>query len=91
MSSPSPVRNEQATTEAGENSRRGEVVRDRLGVDSLATPIRMVSFWMAVALPFLHVPLLLQGLHGPSETFTFLGLLALNLVALLVGHPHNSE
>ena len=91
MSSPSPVHNEQAAAEAGENNRRSGSIRDRLGVDALTNPIRMVSFWMAVALPFLHVPLLLQGLHGPSETLTFLGLLALNLVALLVGHPHNSE
>ena len=90
MSGPS-LHNEQATAEAGENNRRVGSVLERLGVDSLASQIRMVSFWMAVALPFLHVPLLFRGLGGPSETLTFLGLLALNLVALLVGHPHNSE
>ncbi|NHN47306.1 hypothetical protein G9464_06805 [Halostella sp. JP-L12] len=84
MSGPSPLHNEQAATEAGESDRR-------VGVDALAPPVRMVSFWMAVALPFLHVPLLFRGLTGPTETLTFLGLLALNLVALLVGHPHNSE
>jgi hypothetical protein len=63
----------------------------RLDAASLTAPVRMISFWMAVALPFLHVPLLLRGLTDPTQTLTFLGLLGLNLVALLIGHSYNTD
>ncbi|MFC4247035.1 hypothetical protein ACFOZ7_08490 [Natribaculum luteum] len=55
---------------------------------ALAKPVRMTSFWTAIVLPFLHVPLLATGLSNAAETFTFVGLLALNLVALYVGHSY---
>ncbi|WP_247001671.1 hypothetical protein [Halosolutus gelatinilyticus] len=57
-------------------------------VPSLATPIRRTGFWAAIVLPFLYVPLLATGLSSSSETMTFLALLAVNLVALYVGHAH---
>lgn len=63
----------------------------RLDASSVTAPIQMVCFWAAVALPFLHVPLLLRGLSDPSQTITFLGLLGLNMVTLLVGHSYNAE
>ncbi|WP_335343076.1 hypothetical protein [Halomontanus rarus] len=50
----------------------------------------MTGFWTAIVLPFLHVPLLATGLSGSAETLTFLGLLALNLLALYVGHSHRA-
>ncbi|WP_135820976.1 hypothetical protein [Halostella litorea] len=88
MSRPSPFHNERPSAETGDerNGRAG-----RLANAGLATPVRMVSFWAAVALPFLHVPLLATGLTTPSETTTFLALLGLNLVALLLGHSYNAE
>lgn len=58
---------------------------------ALTTPFQMIAFWTAIALPFLHVPLLVKGLSNPSETITFLTLLGLNLVMLLVGHSHKRE
>lgn len=54
----------------------------------LSATFRRMAFWAAVALPFLHVPLLATGLDSPSVTLAFVGLLALNLLALLVGHRH---
>lgn len=57
-------------------------------VPAIATPIRVASFWTAIVLPFLHVPLLAAGLSTPAETGTFLGLLGLNLVTLYVGHSY---
>lgn len=50
--------------------------------------IETVAFWTAVALPFLYVPLFLSGLDTTSEALSFLGLLLLNVIALVVGHPH---
>ncbi|WP_121823356.1 hypothetical protein [Halostella salina] len=64
-------------------------IRAQLDDHALTTPFQMAGFWMAVVLPFLHVPLLATGLSTPSETMTFLALLALNLVGLVVGHTYN--
>ena len=50
-------------------------------------PVRFVAFWAAVALPFLYVPLLFDGIDG-GRAIVFLGLLAANAVALVVGHGH---
>ncbi|PSQ19085.1 hypothetical protein BRD00_02230 [Halobacteriales archaeon QS_8_69_26] len=60
------------------------------GASTVTRPARAVAFWFAIALPFLNLGLLLRGLTDPSETFAFLVLLAVNVVALLVGHPYRS-
>jgi hypothetical protein len=81
MSNPSPLRNESRF--------RGLVsaaTLDRLK-RLLAAPVRFVSFWVAVALPFLYVPLLWSGL-GAEEAVVFVTLLCANVVALVVGHGH---
>ena len=40
-------------------------------------------------MPFLYVPLLVGGLTD-GEAVTFIGLLFLNVVALVLGHGHGS-
>ncbi|HMB50342.1 hypothetical protein [Natronoarchaeum rubrum] len=91
MSSPSTY-NDQGTiaAEATDRQSLSEQVYDRLA-GTVMTPVRMLGFWTAVALPFLHVPLLATGLNGSEETMTFVALLALNLVALYVGYPHRQH
>lgn len=54
-----------------------------------ATPLRTVGFWAAVALPALHVPLLLTGLDTAGEAAAFATLVALNALALWLGHGHD--
>lgn len=58
---------------------------------SLLAPVRGVAFWIAVALPFLHVPLLVSGLQSSSVRTAFAVLVVTNVVALLVGHSHARE
>jgi hypothetical protein len=58
---------------------------------TLTTPLEVVGFWSAIALPFLYVPLLFNGISSQGELLTFVGLLALNLAALLAGHSHKQE
>jgi len=59
---------------------------------SVVAPITATAFWAAIALPFLHLPLLLAtGLSSEPYTGAFVALLALNVVALFVGHPHYSD
>lgn len=57
----------------------------------LTTPVEMVSFWLAVALPFLYLPLLVTGVTTDGELLSVLVLLALNVVALVAGHGHRNE
>ena len=54
-------------------------------------PLKGLAFWAAVALPFLHLPLLAAGLDTQGRTTAFVTLLTLNVVALLVGHPYGRE
>ncbi|WP_458205873.1 hypothetical protein [Haladaptatus sp. NG-SE-30] len=62
----------------------------RYSEHSLTTPIQFVSFWSAVAMPFLYVPLFLNGLAG-AELTAFLVLLVCNVVALFAGHSYGQE
>ena len=56
---------------------------------ALFRPIEAIAFWAAIALPFLHVPLLLYGLETTGQLVAFLSLLLLNVLALLIGHGYN--
>lgn len=53
--------------------------------------LRGVAFWSAIALPFLHIPLLVTGLRSTTTLVAFLALIAINVAALVVGQPHGAE
>jgi hypothetical protein len=59
----------------------------RTGASLVATPVRFVGFWAAIALPFLYLPLLFVGLEG-SVARAFLALVGLHTVALMAGHNY---
>ncbi len=59
--------------------------------DRVVDPLKGLAFWTAIALPFLHLPLLASGLGSRSQTMAFVALLTLNVVALLVGHPYRGD
>lgn len=63
---------------------------DQLTLESVLSPVRTVSFWMVVSMPFLYLPLLVVGLETPVEVVAFLSLVILNVAALVVGHSHNN-
>lgn len=48
------------------------------------------AFWSAVAMPFLYIPLLFGGLTG-GEAPAFVGLVAANGLALVLGHGHRQS
>ena len=66
-----------------------------LGVTRLAarlkSPLQFLSFWGAIALPFAHLSLLAQGLESLTVMGLFVALLALNVVALYVGHGYKQS
>lgn len=57
----------------------------------LLRPLRRIAFWSAIVLPFLHVSLLVSGIESGSMALAFVALLALNAVAIYVGHPSRRE
>jgi hypothetical protein len=60
--------------------------------EGLVAPITGFAFWAAIALPFLHVPLVVTtGLSSTSTTTAFVALVTLNVLALLVGHSHSRD
>lgn len=54
----------------------------------LVRPVVALSFWLAVLLPLVHLPLAATGLETTTELVRFLGLLGLNAAALVLGHGH---
>jgi hypothetical protein len=91
MSSPSTYSDQGSiAADATDGQTASEFVIGRLA-GTVLTPIRIVGFWTAVALPFLHVPLLATGLDSGQETAAFVLLLTLNLLALFLGYPHRQR
>lgn len=86
MSNPSPVSNESIAPSSPET----EPQRTRRVVRSIKGPAQFLSFWVAIALPFVHLPLLAQGLGDPTVTLTFGVLLLANVFALYAGHGYDS-
>ena len=89
MSNHSPLQNESIGPAGPESESSRQAIRAVLR--SLEGPTRFVSFWIAIALPFVYLPLLARGLGDPSVTATFVALLVLNVVALYVGHDYNQS
>lgn len=57
-------------------------------VTYLRRPLQAGAFWAAVLLPFLTLGLLASGVESTYEQLALVGLLAANVVALLVGHGY---
>lgn len=50
--------------------------------------VSTVSFWSAIALPALYLPLLLRGIESVAGLGLFLGLFGLHVLALMGGRRH---
>lgn len=62
----------------------------RFGLRLVTYPVQFAAFWLAVALPFVYLPLLYGGVQG-EQVAVFGTLLALNAAALVVGHGHSRD
>ncbi|MFP8954637.1 hypothetical protein ACLI4Z_16970 [Natrialbaceae archaeon A-arb3/5] len=88
MSNSSPLSNESigpAGHEADSQRENHHIIRSFKG------PAQFLSFWIAIALPFVHLPLLAQGLGNPRITLAFLVLIGVNVLALYLGHGYNQD
>lgn len=70
-----------------ETDSRRDSIRDGLSMNT----VRFVSFWLAIWMPILYVPLLLNGLETAVELLTFLLLVVLNLAVLIAGHSYQPQ
>lgn len=61
------------------------LVRPRRG---LKRSLSALSFWGAIALPAVYLPLLLAGIDTPDGLSTFLVLFGLHVVALVAGRRY---
>jgi hypothetical protein len=67
--------------------------RDTLGrvagaARSVLRSLRVASFWAAIVLPIMYLPLLTGGLAG-GEALVFTALVGLNAGAFVMGHDHD--
>ena len=57
-------------------------------LQTVKTPLQVVSFWGAIGLPFVLVGLLANGLESTGAVLSFVALVVLNLLALYIGRGH---
>ncbi|RQH00519.1 hypothetical protein [Natrarchaeobius oligotrophus] len=50
--------------------------------------VTAVGFWIATVLPLAYFPVFLAGIDSVTSLSLFLGLLAINVLALIVGHEY---
>ncbi|MFB6079731.1 MAG: hypothetical protein ABEJ81_01840 [Haloferacaceae archaeon] len=55
----------------------------------MLSPLRFLAFWASILLPLAYLPLVYDGLTG-SEPTVLGALLAVNVIAVLVGHGHGN-
>lgn len=72
---------------ADDRSSQGEAVAQ---IDRwVRCPISALSFWSAITLPILYVPLLVSGLETAEGLVVFLGLFGTHLLTLFGGRKYN--
>jgi len=59
------------------------------GTHTLRATVRGMSFWAAILLPLVYLPLLSGGLGSQAGPLV-IGLLAANVIALVIGHNHTT-
>lgn len=89
MSQPSSSKNASARSSPQMPEQSPKQLIDRITPQSVLSPVRMVSFWVAVSIPFLYLPLVAVGIDTTFEIAAFLSLVVVNVAALRLGHSYN--
>lgn len=61
---------------------------DRSSARAVTPSLTAVSFWVGTLLPIVYLPLLLTGVDSGPRFALLIALLALNVVALVLGHEY---
>ena len=57
----------------------------------LGNVVTAVGFWVAILLPVAYLPVFLAGIDSAFGLSMFLGLITVNVVALVVGHEYSAS
>lgn len=87
LNGPSPFGSNNAEDGESTGDAHGSLIR-RLLSSRPPKAIQLAAFWVAVALPFLYLPLLITGVQTPGERSALAAMLAVNVMALYVGHDY---
>ncbi|MCU4740661.1 hypothetical protein OB955_08065 [Halobacteria archaeon AArc-m2/3/4] len=55
---------------------------------SVGSTLTAVGFWVGALLPFVYLPVFVTGIDSAFRLLLFVGFIALNVVALVVGHDY---
>jgi len=77
--------------EDGADQSRGSRSSSRSALASLQYGVSAASFWMAITLPFLYVPIFVTGLDERAEYVAFGGLIVAHVLFLSLGHSYASD
>jgi uncharacterized MAPEG superfamily protein len=80
-----------SSTNAGARGKRLRSFVDWSGSGSLTGPLSALSFWLAILLPVLYLPLLISGIESFRGLAVFVGIVGLHVLALIGGHPYADE
>lgn len=86
MSTPPSTSHDTDSEARSEQGELGDVGANAIA--ALRWAARAGSFWLAVVLPFLYLPLLLFGLEGNETLWLFVVFVGVNALALYVGHNY---
>lgn len=57
----------------------------------LGSTVTAIGFWIGTLLPLAYLPVFLTGIDSIARFSLFLALVAINVVALVVGHDYPSS
>ena len=55
---------------------------------SAGSTITAIGFWIGALLPFVYLPVFVTGIDSATRLLLFVGFIAINVVALIVGHDY---
>lgn len=70
-------------------SRLARIGLDSPSIQQIAAPLAMLSFWAAIGIPALYIPLFVLGIDSMGDLVVFLGLFGLHLLALIGGRSYH--
>lgn len=57
----------------------------------LAVAVSGIAFWTAIFVPFLYLLVMVRGVNTRSQFTTLVALIAVNYLALILGHSHHDR
>lgn len=79
------------TTSPSIGNHRGELATGHESTRNWQGIIRALSFWSAIALPALYIPLVIIGIESTEQLLVFLSLFGIHIATLIGGHSYRND